>query len=116
MRLLTTALVTAAFAFTLAADDKYQSKTKSQTTDPVTGAKTKSHSQVKAESDGDYKSKSHTTTTVDGQKSRSKTRVKVEEDGDYKAKSKVDTPTGKVQTSTKVKDGQYEEKVKAKSR
>ena len=116
MKLLSTALITAALAFTLVADDKYQSKTKSQTTDPLTGAKTRSHTQVKAESDGDYKSKSHSTTTVDGQKSRSKSRIKMEEGGDYKAKSKVDTPTGKVQTSTKVKDGIYEEKVKSKSR
>lgn len=102
MRILATTFLAAALAFNLTADDKYKEKTKSNTTDPVTGEHVKSKSKIKAESDGDYKEDSKSEVrNVDG-KTKTKRKVRVDDDGDAKEKVKVDGPNGKYESKTKI--------------
>jgi hypothetical protein len=102
MRLIAVPFLAAALAFGLAADDSVKTKTKSNTTDPITGEQVKSKTRVKAESDGDYKVDGKTEVRGATGKSKSKVKVRAEGDGDYKEKVKTSGPNGTYETKTKV--------------
>ena len=102
MRLIAVPFLTAVLAFSLAAEDSSKTKTKSNTTDPVTGEQVKSKTRVKAESDGDYKIDGKTKVDGPAGKSKSKVKVRAEGDGDYKEKVKTSGTDGKYESKTKV--------------
>lgn len=103
MRNITLPLLASVLAFHLMADDSVKTKTKSDVTDPVTGERTKTKTQMKKESDGDYKVDGKTETSGGAAgKTKSKVKVRAEHDGDYKEKVKTSGPEGKSETKTKI--------------